>query len=145
MFCFVLLVLLGTYCKWDCFIWMGFRKKSLGQFLCMFNSRVQLKCVLVICMQSAAKIILNRFKKWLEKNTFSRESGFLILGQAQRLLPEVVERSLLSLLFIPLLAIVFLLVWKVSKPLTSDHKLSTQEIRNCREIVLCSIVYEGRR
>lgn len=30
-----------------------------------------------------------------------------------RLLPEVVERSLLSLLFIPLLALIFLLVWKV--------------------------------
>ncbi|KAG7214411.1 hypothetical protein INR49_006368, partial [Caranx melampygus] len=30
-----------------------------------------------------------------------------------RFLPEVVERSLLSLLFIPLLALVFLLVWKV--------------------------------
>ncbi|CAN9498921.1 unnamed protein product [Ophioblennius macclurei] len=30
-----------------------------------------------------------------------------------RLLPEVVERSLLSLLFIPLLALAFLLVWKV--------------------------------
>lgn len=29
-------------------------------------------------------------------------------------LTEVVERSLLSLLFIPLLALVFLLVWKVS-------------------------------
>ncbi|XP_071313340.1 kit ligand a [Trachinotus anak] len=29
------------------------------------------------------------------------------------LLPEVVERSLLSLLFIPLLALIFLLVWKV--------------------------------
>ncbi|XP_030587466.1 kit ligand a [Archocentrus centrarchus] len=34
-------------------------------------------------------------------------------SQTQRLLPEVVERSLLSLLFIPLLAIVFLLVWKL--------------------------------
>ncbi|XP_047452659.1 kit ligand a [Mugil cephalus] len=33
--------------------------------------------------------------------------------KAPRLLPEVVERSLLSLLFIPLLALVFLLVWKV--------------------------------
>lgn len=32
---------------------------------------------------------------------------------SQRLLPEVVEQSLLSLLFIPLLAFVFLLVWKV--------------------------------
>ncbi|XP_073328804.1 kit ligand a [Pagrus major] len=31
----------------------------------------------------------------------------------QHFLPEVVERSLLSLLFIPLLALVFLLVWKV--------------------------------
>ncbi|XP_053742173.1 kit ligand a [Synchiropus splendidus] len=31
----------------------------------------------------------------------------------QRLLPEVVEQGLLSLLFIPLLALVFLLVWKV--------------------------------
>ncbi|XP_069018760.1 kit ligand a [Embiotoca jacksoni] len=30
-----------------------------------------------------------------------------------RLLPEVVEQSLLSLLFIPLLALIFLLVWKV--------------------------------
>lgn len=30
-----------------------------------------------------------------------------------RLLPEVVERSLISLLFIPLLALAFLLVWKV--------------------------------
>lgn len=29
-------------------------------------------------------------------------------------LTEVMERSLLSLLFIPLLALVFLLVWKVS-------------------------------
>ncbi|XP_053175190.1 kit ligand a [Scomber japonicus] len=33
--------------------------------------------------------------------------------KAERLLPELVERSLLSLLFIPLLALVFLLVWKV--------------------------------
>uniref|UniRef100_A0A3Q0RH66 Kit ligand n=1 Tax=Amphilophus citrinellus TaxID=61819 RepID=A0A3Q0RH66_AMPCI len=51
-------------------------------------------------------------------------------SQTQRLLPEVVERSLLSLLFIPLLAIVFLLVWKVSEPLTSDNKLSIQIIIN---------------
>ncbi|XP_035013233.2 kit ligand a isoform X2 [Hippoglossus stenolepis] len=33
--------------------------------------------------------------------------------QGERLLPEVVERSLLSLLFIPLLGLVFLIVWKV--------------------------------
>ncbi|KAM9854560.1 kit ligand a [Aulostomus maculatus] len=33
--------------------------------------------------------------------------------QQERLLSEVVERSLFSLLFIPLLALVFLLVWKV--------------------------------
>uniref|UniRef100_A0A3Q4MSU2 Kit ligand n=1 Tax=Neolamprologus brichardi TaxID=32507 RepID=A0A3Q4MSU2_NEOBR len=36
------------------------------------------------------------------------------------LLPEVVERSLLSLLFIPLLAIVFLLVWKVRSRRNQD-------------------------
>ncbi|XP_028287546.1 kit ligand a [Parambassis ranga] len=37
-----------------------------------------------------------------------------------RLLPEVVERSLLSLLFIPLLALVFLLVWKVRSRRTEE-------------------------
>lgn len=41
-------------------------------------------------------------------------------SQQQRLLPEVVERSLLSLLFIPLLAIVFLLVWKVRSRRNQD-------------------------
>ncbi|KAM9351548.1 kit ligand a isoform 2-T2 [Symphorus nematophorus] len=37
-----------------------------------------------------------------------------------RALPEVVERSLLSLLFIPLLALVFLLVWKVRSRRNED-------------------------
>lgn len=37
-----------------------------------------------------------------------------------RLLPEVVERSLLSLLFIPLLALVVLLVWKVRSRRNED-------------------------
>lgn len=35
--------------------------------------------------------------------------------QEARLLPKVVERSLLSLLFIPFLALILLLVWKVSR------------------------------
>ncbi|CAK6954567.1 kit ligand a [Scomber scombrus] len=43
--------------------------------------------------------------------TVKTETSFK--GKPQRLLPELVERSLLSLLFIPLLALVFLLVWKV--------------------------------
>lgn len=39
-------------------------------------------------------------------------------GHEPSALSEVVERSLLSLLFIPLLALVFLLVWKVRLILT---------------------------
>ncbi len=46
-------------------------------------------------------------------------------GYEPNTLTEVVERSLLSLLFIPLLALVFLLVWKVSWPLTPGTKLLT--------------------
>ncbi|KAM3870147.1 kit ligand a [Diretmus argenteus] len=38
-----------------------------------------------------------------------------------RFLPEVVERSLLSLLFIPVAAIVFLLVWKVRSRRSQDQ------------------------
>lgn len=71
----------------------------------------------------------------------------------QRSLTKVVERSLLSLLFIPLLALVFLLVWKVSWPLTPDNKLietswaAAQMIWlvsvkfYCRAISLCSIEF----
>ncbi|XP_028307500.1 kit ligand a isoform X2 [Gouania willdenowi] len=41
-------------------------------------------------------------------------------SKESRLLPEVVERSLLSLLFIPLLALVFLLVWKIRSRRNQD-------------------------
>uniref|UniRef100_A0A674EKF0 Kit ligand n=1 Tax=Salmo trutta TaxID=8032 RepID=A0A674EKF0_SALTR len=40
-----------------------------------------------------------------------------------RFLPEVVERSLLSLLVIPIAAVVFLFAWKVSCPLTQSTTL----------------------
>lgn len=56
-------------------------------------------------------------------DAYSLFSFFLAPSSEARFLPEVVERSLLSLLFIPLLALVFLLVWKVSWPLTRGTKL----------------------
>lgn len=82
---------------------------------------------------------------------------FIIPCKELRLLPEVVERSLLSLLFIPLLALVFLLVWKVSWPLIPDTELynflcCSRDMTVCRcpillsgDSALCRGIYDSRR
>ncbi|XP_062246577.1 kit ligand a isoform X2 [Platichthys flesus] len=55
-------------------------------------------------------------EKYLEESPTSSSEGLNCTtgcNPQQRLLTEVVERSLLSLLFIPLIGLVFLIVWKV--------------------------------
>uniref|UniRef100_A0A667Y0M8 Kit ligand n=1 Tax=Myripristis murdjan TaxID=586833 RepID=A0A667Y0M8_9TELE len=52
--------------------------------------------------------------QFMGKIKFKKNVCFYLSGnEPLRFLPEVVERSLLSLLFIPVAALVFLLVWKV--------------------------------
>ncbi|XP_062856156.1 kit ligand a isoform X2 [Trichomycterus rosablanca] len=48
-------------------------------------------------------------------------------GTNQRFLSELLERSLLSLLFIPLLAVVFLLIWKVKSRRSTPSAQSSTE------------------
>lgn len=56
-------------------------------------------------------------------STLRKSFLFFSPDHEQNTLTVVVERSLLSLLFIPLLALVFLLVWKVRRTLTPGTKL----------------------
>lgn len=75
-------------------------------------------------------------EQYLKVSPTSSSKGNPFGNSEARFLPEVVERSLLSLLFIPLLALVFLLVWKVrsrrneedaqQNPEASEHFTGTE-------------------
>ncbi|KAI4894865.1 hypothetical protein NFI96_019178, partial [Prochilodus magdalenae] len=78
------------------------------------SSREDVDCEPPPCPTTPKTTITTTITTTVSTHHYTRGSSTAEEGNTnQRILPEVLERSLLSLLFIPLIALTFLLIWKV--------------------------------